>query len=84
MERNAADVSGAKIPDAVMRPFIANVFARWAVLLTVFIGTLHYGRAEVFTSMADVQNVVNTERKIVDVLRLLVHSEKARMEAIER
>ncbi|OWA51232.1 Prolyl 4-hydroxylase subunit alpha-2 [Hypsibius exemplaris] len=34
--------------------------------------------------MADVQNLINAERKIVEVLRLLVHSEKIRLAAIEQ
>ncbi|OQV24891.1 Prolyl 4-hydroxylase subunit alpha-2 [Hypsibius exemplaris] len=43
----------------------------------------HYGAMEIFTALEDVQNIMNAERKIVDILRMLVlQSDKPRRAAI--
>lgn len=39
--------------------------------------------AEVFTSMADVNNLINSEGRIISILRLLVDAEKEKLAAIE-
>ena len=50
----------------------------------IYLSVIGHAVAEVFTSMADVENLVNTERKIVDILRLLIKAEQEKIISIEK
>jgi hypothetical protein len=66
---------------AAMRSFHIPLF--FLLQNVMIFSLLNFASTEVFTATADVHHLVNTERRIIDVLRLLITAEKNRLSAIE-